>query len=465
MRTLLSVCLRTTAFAAAVAACSSATQRVYIAPSAETIISDTEERQSDPPSHLIFIRNRSTVPVTVFSVSLNSCQNIKGSCGPRRVSIKVAPGQRVTALRVEPANQTLAFSYRFGFSWNADSSGSMARAALGIASELSLEGFRSVAPRVASLRTEPESLVIEPGSEARLERVRLLVVDSGGEVLGQTRWIRWTAPSYGAVRFIPTDRIFARHPGRATVRFTLADEAQQIIGRPIADVVMPVIVAYPVDPHAPVFTGVALDADSRKPLACVRVALEDTARNAVANEQTSHAGTFSLQAPRPGTYRVNLGITGWSSAYGSMELANADEEKQREYLVRFTEQTLMSRDIDDPTGFQHATPAALSTIPVSSNATGRSTAPVGPAVSLSGSAAVPVLGIISRVPPATVWAQFVVDSAGKVDTASIMVPPGTSANVRTNVVTVLPRVRFSAARVDGRPTCEMLRIQVNFSQP
>ncbi len=60
------------AFAWLLLGCSAATQRVYIAPTGQTITSDTEERQSDPPVHTIFVDNRSTVPVTVFSVSLTA---------------------------------------------------------------------------------------------------------------------------------------------------------------------------------------------------------------------------------------------------------------------------------------------------------------------------------------------------------------------------------------------------------
>src|SRR5262245_64616783 len=78
-------------------AATSAAQSAYVAPTSETIFTDTEQRQ-DNPAHLVFVRNRSTVPVTVFSVSLSGCQNIKGTCEPRRVNLKVWPGGRVLAL-------------------------------------------------------------------------------------------------------------------------------------------------------------------------------------------------------------------------------------------------------------------------------------------------------------------------------------------------------------------------------
>jgi len=49
-------------------------------------------------------------------------------------------------------------------------------------------------------------------------------------------------------------------------------------------------VAYPGDPHAPTFSGVAVDADRRTPLACADVALEDSAENVVARGRTGGSG-------------------------------------------------------------------------------------------------------------------------------------------------------------------------------
>ena len=61
------------------------------------------------------------------------------------------------------------------------------------------------------------------------------------------------------------------------------------------------------------------------------------------------------------------------------------------------------------------------------------------------------------------FTRFPVDSAGRVDKGSILMPAGTSANAKTSVAAVLPRIRFSPAREKGTAVCEMLRMQVNFS--
>lgn len=475
------------AFVLGLAACSAATtQRAFVAPSNETIIHDTEVRQDNPPTHLIYVQNRSTVPVRVFSVSLSNCENIRQQCGPRRANLRLGPGDRLLAVRIEPDNTQRAFSYYFAFSWQADSSGAAALTALAASgdqgaaqtlaatrradsirkaeggpryNELTRNDFTALAGRIASMRAHPESLLIAPGEQTSLERLQLLLIDDQGRVAGSTRWVEWSVPGLGVADFVPPDRIIARRPGRMVLRFRLANEARQALLSEGADVEVPIVVAYRIDPNAPTFAGRALDADTKAPLACVQVALEDSAQTVVNTTRTDATGAFYLQAPHTGTYRVRVEMHGWMPVYGPNEVGAADEVKQSEYPVRFTEQLLVSRpqygrEVAD---FEHAQPAAVR------NEVGTPSTSLVQGVTLGGSESTPILGIIGRIPPTTTWIQFVVDSAGRVDKASILMPPGTSANAKTSVAAVLPRVRFSPAREKGTPVCEMLRMQVNFS--
>jgi hypothetical protein len=75
----------------------------------------------------------------------------------------------------------------------------------------------------------------------------------------------------------------------------------------------------------------------------------------------------------------------------------------------------------------------------------------------------PILGIVGRAPAGTAWMQFVVDSSGHVAPASITLPGDTVATRLTSVTSMLPRVRFSPARENGQPVCELVRMQVNFA--
>src|SRR2546421_4711417 len=130
MKRILSACI-----AVAAIGCASASQRAFVAPSFDTIVSTTEVHEANPPAHLIYIENHSTVPVEVFSIRLTDCQNIREQCGPRNTHLRVPAGNRVIAVRVEPESKERGFYYRFGFSWHEDSSYAQALTALATAGD------------------------------------------------------------------------------------------------------------------------------------------------------------------------------------------------------------------------------------------------------------------------------------------------------------------------------------------
>ena len=430
----------------------------------------------------------------MFSTSLTNCENVKQSCGQHSMNLRVGPGERQMAVRVEPSDPERAFGYNFGFSWHADSAGinalnalaangdMQARARLAAIqrsdsmqrdprgphfNELSRSDFAALSGRARSIRVSPDSLLLTPGNRADLQQVHLLLLDSMGVVLGQTQWLRYQVPAGDAVGFLAPSTLVGRAPGRAIVRFRLADEAQQLLAQlPADDVDYPVIVAFPVDPHAPVFEGITVDADSRKPLGCARVALEDSVQNIVATGRTDASGQFVLHAPRPGMYAVRIETLGWAPVSGPLESAQADESKQHLYPVRFTDQMLMSpvfgtEDVQPayPIGVMADTPRATAG-PAKSNS---ATKAVVRNAQLRGSASMPILNIVGNAQPGTRWLQFTVDSTGHVDSGSIVSPKGMDDIAASSVNLVLPHVRFSPARDGRRPTCELKRMQVNFS--
>jgi hypothetical protein len=451
---------------------SASAQRPYIAPTHQTVVSETEEAGRDVVEQVIYLHNRSTERVRVFSVTLSQCRNVRQRCGRSRMNIAIEPGHRRAIFRVNPANSIHAFSYFYTVDWRPD----VAKAVTSVQpadiqeqsgerhSELTLDDFKRFAGRAVSLRAEPESLMLVPGEEARIESIRVLIVDAQGEMLGHTRWLQWAFPGDGPVEFHP-DRLVARQPGRIAVRFRLADDARNLLGTPVKEIEVPVVVAYRVEANAPVFAGRAVDGETGRPLGCARVSLEDTLHNAASSGRTDAAGLFQLQAPAAGSYRVRFDVHGWAPVFGPMVVAAAEEWKESQYRVSFTEQVLTPRYLRATGDFEHAQPAAVRTEPITMrSAPGKATTtPIVTGVTLGGSESMPILGIISRVPAMTMWMQFVVDSAGRVDTASVVLPPEAPANARAGVMSVLPRVRFSPAREAGKATCELVRMQVNFS--
>jgi hypothetical protein len=112
--------------------------------------------------------------------------------------------------------------------------------------------------------------------------------------------------------------------------------------------------------------------------------------------------------------------------------------------------------------YERARPAAVSTEPIGGRRTGT---PIVQAVTIGGSESMPILGIITqRAAAATHWTQFMVDINGRVDTASIVLPAPATPAARASLSNALTRVRFSPARDSGRPVCDQVRMQVNFSQ-
>jgi hypothetical protein len=235
-----------------------------------------------------------------------------------------------------------------------------------------------------------------------------------------------------------------------------------LIGQSVPPVEMPVIVAYPVDPNAPVFAGRVLDSEARTPLACVRVGIEDSAQNVMSRVRTDMAGAFSLKTPRPGTYKLRVEASGWYPWYSAPTVAASTEEKRDEHLVKFTEQLLSTRSPVGVADYEPARPTAVRFEAGTARPANRNT-PVIHGVDLTGSAVLPILNIATPLPTQSLWAQFTVDTAGRVDTTSILLPTGTAANVRAAVRYVMPRVRFSPARDDGKAVCELARLQVNIS--
>jgi hypothetical protein len=97
-------------------------QTVFIAPTSNTVTGSIEEGFGPPQTHVLYVRNLSTVPIVVFGVALRDCENIRQSCDARRVRITVAAGQQRDVGRVSAHDESRAFTYRWSFSYQADSS-------------------------------------------------------------------------------------------------------------------------------------------------------------------------------------------------------------------------------------------------------------------------------------------------------------------------------------------------------
>lgn len=368
---------RATAAVIVLSACAPAAQVLYVAPTVETIVSGSEVRTDGSRAILIYVENHSTVPIVVLATRLLECDNIKQQCATRPSNIRIRPGQRFTVLRLDPANPTLGLSYRFGYSWRADSA--------------DITAYRLLADARGD------------GSQLKLASV----------------------------------------------------EGAQTVPRS-ADLPREETVAETPDPNAPIFQGFLLDADTRTPLGCASVALEDSAQIVVAHDRSTRGGMFGLVAPKPGSYRVRIETAGWAPAYGPAEVVAAGDFREERLLVSFLDQALTSSTSSSRDHDRHAAPVSISPMPDAST--------MASSVELGEEQATPLLRIVGSTPRAHTWAQFVVDSTGRVDTASVQLPKETTKAVAASVRSVLPRVHFSPALAAGKPVCELQRMEVNFQK-
>jgi hypothetical protein len=210
----------------------------------------TAEEIATSPGQLVYVNNRSSVPVTVYSVTLRECQNVKQSCGVRPVNLHINAGGRVQILRVEPSNPQNALTYRYSFGWRADSSTAAALTALAQAGDtvsqerlaamrreevrrrnevgaqdldLTPAEMEAFGPRAAMLRPVPDSLVVNVNSRTPLDAVRLLLIGTNNETLGRVRGVQWRLSSSPAIEFVRPDTVVAKAPGRAVLQLKLPD--------------------------------------------------------------------------------------------------------------------------------------------------------------------------------------------------------------------------------------------------
>jgi hypothetical protein len=235
----------------AVGCASAPQQRMYVAPTQETVFTTIEE-MSTAPGQIIYVENRSSVPITVYSVTLRNCDNIKTACGePRPLNLHLRPDSRSVLARVEPASAQRSFNFRYTFGWRADSSttavlGALAtvgdsgarrqldaitredarrRGAVGaIDLDLTASEIAAVGERAGRLRALPDSLVIAVGSRVSLDTVHVLLIGMQGETLGRIRALQWRVSGSTAITVVKPDTVVGVAPGRTTLQLKLPDD-------------------------------------------------------------------------------------------------------------------------------------------------------------------------------------------------------------------------------------------------
>ena len=193
----------------------------------------------------------------------------------------------------------------------------------------------------------------------------------------------------------------------------------------------------------PAQSGLARDARLGTPLACLHVALLDSAERAVAHSVTDSAGTFVLVAPAPGVYRVGFEILGWERLVGPVDTLRDGEMRERVYPLTFGATGDGIVPAAEPRGGGGAGwRSAAATIPDADIRFPKSMRESGTAGS--------------------VVAQYVVDASGRVRSDSWRPIASTHPDYLAALRAHAPAMRYDPARLDGQPVCQLVRNQVRF---
>jgi hypothetical protein len=229
------------------------------------------------------------------------------------------------------------------------------------------------------------------------------------------------------------------------------------------------ILVLPSVAHAqrPIEAGIARDAKTKAPLQCLHVALLDSTNRPVAHTVTDEAGQFSLEAPGPGAFRLRFEIYAWETLAGPLDTLASGDFKQRAYPLTFA--NMLSPSATLPGGIASREPTARSSEDREAWIKFEKHLRRDEADSVWVSRhAVP--GMPLRYPP-TLWgriqaggatAQFVVDSSGRVREESWVVVHRTRDEFATAVRKASLVSEWKPARLYGRPTCELVRLNARF---
>jgi hypothetical protein len=204
------------------------------------------------------------------------------------------------------------------------------------------------------------------------------------------------------------------------------------------------VVAGDVVAQPPAESGIARDARSSAPLACLHVMLLDSADRAVVHAVTDSAGTFVLVAPTAGTYRVGFEIFGWDRLVGPVDTLRDGDMRERAYPLAFGESPAGAEP--DPTELRRREDASWH-----SAAAARPDADIRYPVSM-------------RRPgtAGSVVVQYVVDVNGRVRADSWRPIASTHPDYLAALRAHAPAMRYEPARLDGRPVCQLVRNEVRF---
>jgi hypothetical protein len=204
--------------------------------------------------------------------------------------------------------------------------------------------------------------------------------------------------------------------------------------------------------------GIARDAKLGTPLACLHVALLDSAGSAIQHTVTDSSGQFMLEAPRPGRYRVQFVIYRWEPLVGPVDTLAEGAFKHRVYPLTFA--NMLVADTSSVRQQGAATKGdARDRIQQLDDYLRRDESWAGwqsrRAMQFSSGLRYPD-SLFMRTVGGSVLARFIVDPTGRARPGSWVTLYASHPQFEEAVKSTLPYARWMPAQNAGTPVCELV---------
>ena len=181
--------------------------------------------------------------------------------------------------------------------------------------------------------------------------------------------------------------------------------------------------------------GYVVDSATRTPLECIDVALQDTTGRIVARQSTANDGSFLLDPPPRGAYRLRFSTWGQEPRYGPLETIDSTTRRDGTFALALVD---------------FAGQVQLRTSDTIANA------PPGRPLNLRTANIRYPPELYRKKVPGEVRANFVVDSTGAVAPGSVRIVSSTHPDFTEAVIKHLHALRFEPALRDRRPVCALM---------
>jgi hypothetical protein len=189
---------------------------VRIKASTSNVKANIEQTTEREVAGNIWIENKSTDTVSILTLTLHECRNIRQPCDvPIPIKVKLAPNERRHVLRVLRNASGSAANMTYSYEWSAD--GAVRRGINSLETQLRPSDIAKLGDKIAFLKADPDSVVVERGGVLVASQLHILALGPQHEMLGEFRGSFDFRIFAGTVKLIPPDTLIGIAAGRAVL--------------------------------------------------------------------------------------------------------------------------------------------------------------------------------------------------------------------------------------------------------